>query len=201
MNYGISDFATLERLSPKVFISLLKEFQCFSKGEVHCITAELVTEQRWNLFQKRMKNETKHQHTSPEPTVPSLQKSTTTGQHFHMDFGFVRGSDYSRVDSDGKLITSVDGYRAYLIIVDSFSGYMWVMLKTLQSISSKTFFRRTAIHNVQSNEFELTKVTNCGRVEHSNTQYKKQDLSANQLVQEIPLKTVEQSHQTKLSHE
>ena len=77
------------------------------------------------------KTKVKHnnkQNTSSALSPSNLQKSTATGQHFHMDFGFIRGSDYSRVDSAGKLITSIDGYRAYLIIVDSHSGYMWVML-------------------------------------------------------------------------
>jgi len=50
------------------------------------------------------------------------------GQGFHMDFGFVRGSDYKRKEDDGRIITSRDGYNSYLIIVDSFSSYTWVML-------------------------------------------------------------------------
>ena len=50
------------------------------------------------------------------------------GQQFHMDFGFVRGSDFKTKNDDGRIITSRDGYNCYLIIVDKFSGYMWVML-------------------------------------------------------------------------
>ena len=53
---------------------------------------------------------------------------TMAGEHFFMDYGFVRGSEYKSKDDEGRIITSIDGYRAYLIIVDSFSGYMWVML-------------------------------------------------------------------------
>ena len=45
-----------------------------------------------------------------------------------MDYGFVRGSEYKSKDEKGRLVTSIDGYRAYLIIVDSYSGYIWVML-------------------------------------------------------------------------
>ena len=33
------------------------------------------------------------------------------GQHFHMDFGFVRGSDYT-IKSEDKTITSIDGYNS-----------------------------------------------------------------------------------------
>ena len=38
------------------------------------------------------------------------------GQHIHMDYGFVRGSDWSAKTNDGKLVTSVDKYRAYLLV-------------------------------------------------------------------------------------
>jgi len=50
------------------------------------------------------------------------------GQMFHMDFGFVRGSDFKEEDKDGKIITSRDGYNSYLIIVDRYSSYTWIML-------------------------------------------------------------------------
>ena len=50
------------------------------------------------------------------------------GQMFHMDFGFVRGSDFHMKDVDGRIITSRDGYNSYLIIVDKFSSYTWIML-------------------------------------------------------------------------
>ena len=40
------------------------------------------------------------------------------GQHFHMDFGFVRGTGYSHRTADGKIITSIDGFNSYLIIID-----------------------------------------------------------------------------------
>ena len=66
-----------------------------------------------------------------QPSVPSRisqLQAKVPGQLFHMDFGFVRGSDYKRKDKSGKLITSIDGYRSYLIIVDSATGYMWVLL-------------------------------------------------------------------------
>ena len=50
------------------------------------------------------------------------------GQHFHMDFGFVRGADYASKDENNKTITSKDSKRAYLIIVDRSSRYTWVYL-------------------------------------------------------------------------
>lgn len=61
------------------------------------------------------------------------QKSITTttnmrGQQFHMDYGFVRGSDYKDANEKGGIVISRDGYNSYLIIVDAFTRYTWVYL-------------------------------------------------------------------------
>jgi dUTP pyrophosphatase len=45
-----------------------------------------------------------------------------------MDFGFVRGSDWKRIDTDGKLVTSIDGYRSYLLIIDKKTRYSYIFL-------------------------------------------------------------------------
>ena len=45
-----------------------------------------------------------------------------------MDYGFVRGSDYHSRDNDGKLVTSIDKYRSYLLIIDKKSRYIWIFL-------------------------------------------------------------------------
>ena len=50
------------------------------------------------------------------------------GQHFHCDFGFMRSKSYQQKDEDGKLQTSIDGKRAYLLIIDRATRYMWVYL-------------------------------------------------------------------------
>ena len=50
------------------------------------------------------------------------------GQHFHMDFGFVRGGDYCNKTKSNKTVTSKDNKRAYLIVVDRSSRYTWVYL-------------------------------------------------------------------------
>ena len=50
------------------------------------------------------------------------------GEHFHMDYGFVRGSDWSAKDNDGKLVTSVDHFRSYLLVIDRASRYIWIYL-------------------------------------------------------------------------
>ena len=50
------------------------------------------------------------------------------GQMFHMDFGFVRGTDFKENNKDGRIVTSRDGYNSYLIIIDRYSSYTWIML-------------------------------------------------------------------------
>ena len=50
------------------------------------------------------------------------------GRHFHMDFGFVRGSTYTIKQEHGPTITSKDGYNSYLLIIDRVARYMWVFL-------------------------------------------------------------------------
>ena len=55
------------------------------------------------------------------------------GQHFHMDFGFVRGSGYSIKQENKPTVTSIDGFSSYLIIVDRVTRYLWVFLTTSKS--------------------------------------------------------------------
>lgn len=50
------------------------------------------------------------------------------GQHFNIDFGFMRGSGYCTTDEEGRTITSIDGYRSYCLIIDRLSRYTWVFL-------------------------------------------------------------------------
>jgi hypothetical protein len=45
-----------------------------------------------------------------------------------MDFGFTRGTSYHTTDEKLRLITSMDGYRAYLLIIDRKTCYIWVQL-------------------------------------------------------------------------
>ena len=73
-------------------------------------------------LQDKVKTTTKN-----DTLLPKDQYSV--GQHLHMDFGFVRGSDWSKKDNDGKLVTSVDYYRSYLLIIDRASRYIWIYLR------------------------------------------------------------------------
>jgi transposase InsO family protein len=70
-----------------------------------------------------------HKPAHETPIMPTADPDTTQcGQHFSIDFGFMKGSGYSTTDKDGYTITSIDGYRAYLIIVDRHSRFTWIFL-------------------------------------------------------------------------
>lgn len=54
-----------------------------------------------------------------------------TGQHWSMDFGFMRGSAFksTEIDNDKSItITSKDGFNSYLIIVERNTRFTWVFL-------------------------------------------------------------------------
>ena len=80
------------------------------------------------------------------------------GQFLHMDYGFVRGSDYTARDNDGKLVTSIDKYRAYLLIIDRKSRYIWIFLtKTkepplLQVKSLLSIFKPCSISRITTDQ-------------------------------------------------
>jgi deoxyuridine 5'-triphosphate nucleotidohydrolase len=72
-------------------------------------------------------------HIGPSRRAIHAKESTEStpceaGQHLHADFGYVRGSDWSKRDNDGKLVTSIDGYRSYCLIIDRHSRYIWIIL-------------------------------------------------------------------------
>ena len=55
------------------------------------------------------------------------------GQHFAMDFGFVRGSGYRVKREDTPTVTSIDRFNSYLIIVDKATRYIWIFLTASKS--------------------------------------------------------------------
>ena len=46
-----------------------------------------------------------------------------------MDFVFVRGLAWTKCVDDKKLVTSVDHYRLYLLVIDHASRYNWIFLR------------------------------------------------------------------------
>lgn len=67
---------------------------------------------------------------SAKPQPIQAEERIHPGQHLHMDFGFVRGTAFRDKDEQGRTITSIDGFRSYLIIVDRATRYKWVFLTT-----------------------------------------------------------------------
>jgi dUTP pyrophosphatase len=66
-------------------------------------------------------------------TPETLSEACLPGQHFHVDFGFMKGSGYCKQDEEGRTITSIDGFRSYFLIIDRKTRYVWVFLtKTKQ---------------------------------------------------------------------
>ena len=100
----------------------------------------------------------------PHPNSSDPVKSTTDinathskdikrGDEIHIDFGFMRG-EFSEKDPNGRIITSVDGYNSYAIIVDRATRWIWILLtkskhppiefteKILKSFKPTTYQRR-----------------------------------------------------------
>ena len=68
---------------------------------------------------------------SPQLSTPTTQEETNPmlcGQHFSIDYGFMKGTGYCPKDEEGRTITSIDGYRSYCLIVDRQSRYTWIFL-------------------------------------------------------------------------
>ena len=63
-----------------------------------------------------------------DDNTTKLTQDVSIGQHLHMDYSFVRGSDWSAKTNDGKLVTSIYKHRAYLLIIDKHSRYIWIYL-------------------------------------------------------------------------
>lgn len=68
------------------------------------------------------------QPTKNQNDIPSSFDNVNPGQHLHMDYGFVCGSDWSAKTNDGKLVTSIDKYRAHLLVIDKSTRYIWIYL-------------------------------------------------------------------------
>jgi hypothetical protein len=66
-----------------------------------------------------------------QPAGPSAERIPTRGSEFFMDFGFMRAStDNCRCPNKdtNRIVTSYDGFSAYLLIVDGATRRVWVFL-------------------------------------------------------------------------
>jgi hypothetical protein len=62
--------------------------------------------------------------TIQSPTDKELMPGTV----FQMGMGFGRGTKYRMKDTDGGIVTSLDGFNSYLIVVDHATWFTWVFL-------------------------------------------------------------------------
>ena len=97
-----------------------------------CMPMKLTIKKPLNVKQQRQTTpataiET-NQSTTDETKDDIILKNINPGQHLHMDFGFVRGKEYSHQDKQGKIMTSIDGYKSYLLIIDRATRYAWIFL-------------------------------------------------------------------------
>jgi hypothetical protein len=95
-----------------------------------CMLAK-ATKRAINISRPSAKPDHHSAESSPTPTVYNAH--CQRGQHFHIDFGFMRGSGYKTMDVDGKIVTSIDKYNSYLLIIDRYSRYTWVFLTKSKS--------------------------------------------------------------------
>jgi hypothetical protein len=66
-----------------------------------------------------------------QPANKSVVKSWCPEQRYFVDVGFLHSStsDYSRPNpATDQIVTSVDGFNCYLLVMDEFSHYAWVFL-------------------------------------------------------------------------
>lgn len=85
---------------------------------------------RAKFDKKPLNTKDHHKATAQQPQNPHRVKDRRfqIGEGLHMDFGFVRGSTWKQQDENGQTITSINGYRAYLLVVDRATRYKWIFL-------------------------------------------------------------------------
>ena len=71
--------------------------------------------------------------------VDQKEDTSLPGQHFGVDFGFMKGSGYCKKDEEGRTITSIDGFRSYLLIIDHKTRYTWIFLTKTKQPPVKIF--------------------------------------------------------------
>lgn len=84
--------------------------------------------------------------TPPQAIEPIATTTAVPGAHFHMDMGFVRGTGYSTTTTEGKLITSLDGYNSYVIIVDRATRYTWIILTKAKTPQVEMISKFLTVH-------------------------------------------------------
>jgi len=111
----------------------------------------------------------------------------------------MKGSGYTQTDKEGHTITSIDGYRAYLIIVDHHSRFTWVFLTKSKAPPVEivtTFLKQHGQQSLQHKLSALTREANYGTVKRSGNVSFRLATYLNQLLQGRLRRTASQSAQT-----
>lgn len=167
------------------------------------------------LCTKKSGNDKRHLGTAVQPTGPGPPSATDDtddldalldeihlpdalpGQHFHIDFGFVCGSELSDTNDKGNLVsTSLDGIRAYCLIADGKTRYLWIYLSDTKEAPIELVhlvlekFKSASEHRTGSTDQDKalglskelnTMVTKAGfTMEVTGTDYSKQNYPAEQ---------------------
>ena len=132
---------------------VLSKMHKYARGIPKLREPEFYKCQSCSLCKIRKDSSTKSRATMKNSVQP--KEKYHVGQHLHMDFGFLRGSAFSAKNKDGKLITSIDGFRSYLIIVDRATRYKWIFLTTTRHPPIKE------INSILSKYTNITDKLNC----------------------------------------
>jgi dUTP pyrophosphatase len=79
-------------------------------------------------------------------TLSNQDDDILPGQVFHIDMGFMRGSDFTGKAEDGRIITSIDGFNSYLLIIDRKTRYTWVFLTKSKAPQPDLIKRFLSLH-------------------------------------------------------
>jgi dUTP pyrophosphatase len=109
--------------------AVLEKMHKYARGVPKLRTPDFYNCQLCTLGKIRKDSSTSTRSTKKSTPIQPTER-IHPGQHLHMDFGFVRGSAFSKKDKHGCTITSIDGFRSYLIIVDRATHYKWLFLTT-----------------------------------------------------------------------
>ena len=102
---------------------------------------------------------------SPEKSLintmqTKIDSTMHIGQHWSMDFGFMRGSAYKRKSQSGHTITSIDGYNSYLLTIERKTRFIWVFLSA--SKTPPVDIVKTLLNKFKSNHPHRTVRTDQG---------------------------------------
>ena len=86
-----------------------------------CMSAKLCTKQPIGKSKQKQFNDS---HITDDINDDIYMPNAEAGQHFHLDFGFVCGSDFNYKTKQGSTITSIDGKNSYLSIIDRATRFM-----------------------------------------------------------------------------